>query len=313
MKRVLIVGDSILDVYRDCSFKKECPDAPGVSAGIENYTEDRLGGAANVAANLLSLSDDVFVTLAAVLDKRTCDCILDRLSKDDLKRLSFSNNASNDHSIVKERIFLDGKFIVRVDNVRQVAPIWSKLVFRQVKREIEANRPDLIIVSDYGGGSINQECLDLLLEHRDILLIDTKEPDLSRFGTVDQKSLLIKLNEEEWKAALQRHHSPEQFFNFMVVTRGRDGAILYTHRMNERNAASSTSRLSISGHVVEQIDPCGCGDTFMAGLVSAMLAGSDLFDSVRFANCAAATVVSQPRTVVADYSSVTTLFGKEIV
>lgn len=311
MKKVLIVGDSILDVYRDCSFKKECPDAPGVPAGIQNSIELRAGGAANVAANLLSLSLDVSIDLAGMVDCRLLHPLGLRVP---LERLSISHidrNVADHQGIVKERIIVDGKMLVRVDNRSSVDNSLAESVCRYVQQRLLEEQYDLIILSDYGAGTVNGKCLDLLLEHRDILLIDTKEPDLSRFGSIGQKALLIKLNEQEWKAALGRHHSPEQFFDFMVVTRGSDGAMLYSHRLSESQGASITRTFSIPGHDVPQVDVCGCGDTFLAGLASSMLSGRDIFDSLRFANCAAATVVSRPRTCIADLTATLELFGRK--
>lgn len=310
MKHVLVVGDSILDVYRDCSFKKECPDAPGVPAVIQNSIEDRPGGAANVAANLLSLSPDTVVELIGVVGGRV-ERSLRGFGWGD--RLVLPVTFGDQLSIVKERTVVDGRTVVRVDSLKEVAQDQAAVVFSLVQEALRHRIPDLIILSDYGAGTVNKQCLDLLLEHRDILLIDTKEPDLSTFRSPEKRSLLVKLNEAEWCAALRRYHSPEEFFDFLVVTRGSAGAFLYIHRESGVGSSASCTRVfSVHGLDVPQVDVCGCGDTFMAGLAACMLTGRDMFDSLRFANCAAASVVSRPRTCVADRSTVIDMFGKEI-
>jgi sugar/nucleoside kinase (ribokinase family) len=163
--------------------------------------------------------------------------------------------------------------------------------------------------SDYGAGTVGRNSLAMLLDHRDKLLVDTKLEDLSVFGAGRRRTLLAKLNDVEWRAAKAIHHSPEEFFNFLVVTRGELGAALMVRPAPDQAGRSVCETVVARAHSVAVADVCGCGDTFLAGLAAAMADGRDPYTAVQFANAAAATVVSQPRTAVADLNNVLGLLG----
>lgn len=140
---------------------------------------------------------------------------------------------------------------------------------------------------------------------RDRLLVDTKIKDLSIFdGT-----LLAKLNHDEWIEAVLTEPAPERFFSMLVVTDGGAGAKLFLRSpIDDRRSVTHT--LEVRGHRVNVVDVCGCGDTFLAGLCAMMLKNPDPFTAVQFANAAAATVVTKPRTAVADRDLALKLVGR---
>ena len=304
MKRVLVIGDAILDVYRECSFKKECPDAPGVRAVVQNAIDDRPGGAANVAVNLAALAPTVQVDLiAAVSSKmRTAIRCISGAHVD-------LHHATQVHSgIVKERIIVDGSFTIRVDNTATISAHEAECVEESLRSYLLQHSPELIVLSDYASGTVSADAMELLMLYQDRLLVDTKMTDLSFFSRDGSRTLLAKLNESEWRAAATRYHSPEEFFRFMVVTCGGNGATLTTQeRFGSRSVRQS---LPVLPHEVPVADVCGCGDTFLAGLAAAMVYGHDPYTALQFANAAAATVVSKPRTEVADLGAALKLIGR---
>lgn len=305
MKKVLVVGDAILDVYRECSFKKECPDAPGVRAVVEHTIDVRAGGAANVAVNLAALAPNVQVDLVSILSSR----LAQEIKRVSAGRVRLVSSLPVDECLTKERVLVDGSMAIRVDNFAHFDDYHSGHLHDYLEAHLRCERPDLILLSDYGAGSVGRKSLDLLLEHRDRLLVDTKMHDLSTFGSRGSRTLLVKLNGEEWRQALSTHHSPEQFFEYMVVTKGENGAELITQRPGMNSNVTVRRTFSVSAHDVPALDVCGCGDTFLAGLAAALLSGKDAFDSMRFANAAAAAVVSTSRTAVADLGATLQMLG----
>lgn len=304
MKRVLVIGDAILDVYRECSFKKECPDAPGVRAVVQNSVDERAGGAANVAVNLAALAPDIQVDLIAAISGQLRSAI---------KCLAGGhvdlNHAVQVYSgLIKERVIVDEEFAIRVDNAHAVTSHEAMCVEENLDRYLSEHTPDLIVLSDYDGGTITQASFDRLLGYRDRLLVDTKRTGLSVFAQDGKRTLLVKLNEAEWKAAVRLHHSPEEFFSFMIVTRGDIGADLVINQ--QAGCRSLTRRLHVASHPVAVADVCGCGDTFLAGLAAGIAAGHDMYTAMQFANAAASTVVSKPRTEVADLEAALKLIGR---
>lgn len=307
MKRVLVIGDVIADVYRECVFKKMCPDAPEAQALIEIDRETRPGGAANVAVNVASLAPDIAVDLIGLIDQELSEAIAACGHRVDVGPCvhAWSRNGA----LRKERVVLGGRTVVRVDSPGSVCERDATRVASALRLYLSVRTPDLIVLSDYAAGTVGAECLSLLLEHRERLLVDTKLSDLSVFGSGGRRTLLAKLNEGEWEAALQVHHSPEEHFAFLVVTRGPCGADLIFRRTGERLGSSVCQSMRIREHAVDEVDVCGCGDTFIAGLAAAMAHGRDAYSAVQFANAAAATVVSMPRTAVAVLGATVGLLG----
>jgi bifunctional ADP-heptose synthase (sugar kinase/adenylyltransferase) len=211
----------------------------------------------------------------------------------------------------KERIFCDGQLVVRIDNRSRVTRYTREMVGHGLRSYLSHCSPELVVMADYDGGALYGEGrsddgnLQVLLSMRDRLLVDTKLTDLSVFdGT-----LLAKLNEREWEAVIRTEATPERFFSFLVVTHGAAGAELIMRRSTGPKS-STTHSLRTKACPVEAVDVCGCGDTFLAGLAAMMLRNPDPFTALQFANAAASTVVSRPRTEIADRDMTLRIVGR---
>lgn len=307
MRRVLVIGDIIADVYRDCIFKKMCPDAPDVQAIVEHSRDLRPGGAANVAVNLAALAPDIRVSLIGEIDAETARTVK-QLSRNrvDMKHCVFVDPGS---CAVKERLMLDGKMLLRVDNRLKTDTFVGELIEEKLREYLAENDPDLVVMSDYAGGTINQVTLGMLLSMRDRLLVDTKLTDLSVFGSGDQKTLLIKLNQSEWESVVRTEAAPERFFESLIVTHGSEGSTLMMRKDMGSKSVTHTMKTAAYDVSGKAIDVCGCGDTFLAGLAASLIRTDDAFTAVQFANAASATVVTRPRTSVADLGQTQRLLG----
>jgi D-beta-D-heptose 7-phosphate kinase/D-beta-D-heptose 1-phosphate adenosyltransferase len=306
VKKVLVIGDVIADKYRECFLKKMCPDATNVMALVEHSVDIRAGGAANVAVNLAALAADAQITLIGAVDVP-----LARVIKwTSRNRVDMSNCSFEDEALTKERVMLGDQMIVRVDNAVTVTPLTAEHIEEGLKAYLADNDPDLVVLSDYGARSISPGSMDILLDMRERLLVDTKLTDLSVFGSGGRKTRLVKLNYDEWKNVTAYEAAPEKFFSALITTRGQSGAYLSVRR-EVTDGKSVTHTLRVKGHHVEAVDVCGCGDTFLAGLAASLLTSDDEFTATQFANAAASTVVTKPRTAVADLGLTLKLLGRE--
>lgn len=305
MKRVLVVGDAISDVYRAFNYRKQCPDSPKTPVGIESGCVVRAGGAANVALNLVALSHQGYlVDFVSVMDD-DCARVVKRHSRN-LINLYYTLVVSPDESIRKERILLDGNMIARLDN-RTTIDSSNAIGIEEILQEyLRNNRPDLIVLSDYNCGVLTDRVIELLRPHFDRLIIDTKRVDLSVFSG----SLLVKLNAQEYGRVLETEGIPEQYFRFFVVTRGALGARLIIRNEMEGNT-TVVNTINIRAQPVDAVDVCGCGDTFLAGIAAGLLRFDDPFEAISFANAAAATVVTQPKTAIADLDKALEMIGRK--
>ncbi len=288
--RVLIIGDAIKDVYTDCIFKKNCPDAPTVGAYTLNSDESRPGGAANVALNLAALSGlDSSIDLICALDVAQARSI----KSISMSRVSIERCLLVDEMITKERLMLDGEFTARIDRRSMVEHTVARDILCLLKLYLHDHTPDLVILSEYAGGTVDSKVLELLLTMRDRLIVDTKRTDLSQF----EGSLLLKLNESELNNVLLHDAIPERFFKAMIVTRGAAGSRVIKRLMTSNNAAT-THTVHIPSRKTDVIDVCGCGDTYVAGLVTSLLKDGDIINAAEFATAAAAVAVSRRRTAI---------------
>lgn len=306
MKKVLVIGDIIADAYQQCKFRKHDPSV-GRPAIVQQSLEVRPGGAANVAANLCALSPDVRITLIGEIDSQL-GRILKRTTANRID-LSYAQ-ITDEMRLTKTRVYQDGQMVVRIDRADCVTSYTAELVDRLLRNYLAENDPDLILLSDYGHGTINEQALGSLLNGRDFrerLMVDTKRVDLQIF----EGSLLCKLNQLEWNEVTKKEAAPERFFKYLVVTLGPNGALLQVRRALSPKH-TQTDRAHFAPHEVKIVDVCGCGDTFLAGLASSMLKNGDPFTAVQFANAAAATVVSQWGTSVASREEALRLCGLEI-
>ena len=307
MKRVLVIGDCIADVYHECTFKKMCPDDPTVEAIVRSHYGKSVhaGGAANVALNIAALVPDAIVDLIGLVPYEIKP-VIETVGNGHIstKFASLSYGPTN----VKERFIVKGVTKLRVDS-----PIGygsDHIVEINLVAYLRDHRPDLIVLSDYDHGAIGAGVIRQLLPYRDRLLVDTKMTDLSVFGSGGDRTKLLKINNAEWSAALLVDPAPERFFEAMIVTKGKNGADIRIHSELPNGRGSMTHWSSVYAVDVPTVDVCGCGDTFLAGVAASLLDVDDPFIAAAFASAAAATVVTQPRTAIANLNETLKILGR---
>ena len=111
-KRVLVVGDAMIDAYMWGEVNRMSPEAPVPIVEISKR-ESRLGGAANVALNIQSLGANP-VLFCAIGDDHYADLFLDLMKKQNLPTNGVQKISSRS-TTVKTRIISDNKHVLRVD------------------------------------------------------------------------------------------------------------------------------------------------------------------------------------------------------
>ena len=309
MKRILVIGDAISDLYLDYSYKKQCPDDPAVPAYVLQNIQVVAGGAANVAVNLSALLPEGYrVDLISVIDTKTAATLDDSA----VEHCVF---VPRRRALIKERVKVDWGPLVRLDNRSTFEKDDVDKVHTRVKNYLAEVDPELVLISDYAGGVLTDDLISILRPFAHKCLVDTKRVDMADFNGF----LLAKVNSLEYSQILSRDPFPERYFKFFVVTRGEMGARILSYRNYDSSAhlspchlaSSISSTTSIPGQSVEAVDACGCGDTFLAGLAAGWVRfKGDPFESVAFANSAAATVVTQPKVAIADIKKTLEMIGR---
>src|SRR5690625_808584 len=146
-KKIVVLGDVMIDAYMWGSVKRVSPEAP---VPIVNLTkqEDRLGGAANVVLNLVSLGAEV--TIASVVgDDKEATTLLELLEKD--KILTTGVLQSKDRiTTVKTRVLGNYQQLLRIDQ-EQTDDIHSADENRLLKNveKLFQKEQEAIIQQDY--------------------------------------------------------------------------------------------------------------------------------------------------------------------
>ena len=292
--RVLIVGDLILDRYVEGNAVKVSPEAPVLV--FESLSQSfRLGGAANVAANIVSLGGKAAV-LGVVGEDTGAEQLRDMMQEQGLET-GFVLTDPTRPTIRKTRYVSKTHQVLRVDEERR-DPIGGDAL-RQACAQVRKELPGFqgVILSDYAKGMLTKELIQTVVEtaraHRIPVLVDPKGADYARYKGVT----LVTPNREEAEQAtgmkIRKDQDLDQAAQMLmetadlqaaVITLGKDG-IFFRNRAGERKHLPTEAR--------SVFDVTGAGDTVVAVLGYCLAEGVPLVESIRLANAAAGIVVGR--------------------
>lgn len=290
--RLLVVGDVMLDRYWFGDVSRISPEAPVPVVKVER-SEERPGGAANVARNAAALGAQV--SLLALVGKDEAGTSLRRLVEAEGVEASLHVDEEVT-TTVKLRVIGRQQQLLRIDFETQP----SHEVLRAKLAEFQQRLPDCdaVIFSDYGKGGLTHisEMIRLARAAGRIVLVDPKGDDYSAYAgaTVitpnrsemrevvgrwkDEADLIAKANTLRTELALQA----------LLVTRSEEGMTLFhdSGAIYEKAVAR------------EVFDVSGAGDTVIATLGVMLAHGADWARAIHVANLAAGIVVGKLGTAV---------------
>lgn len=300
-KRILVVGDLMMDRFIYGSVSRISPEAP-VPVVKVSHEKAMPGGACNVASNLLALGGNA--AMAGIIGE-------DTVGKELRQQLSNSGVAlgavveTNLHpSCVKTRIVAERQQVVRVDR-EEYLQLPNDEMSRFCKLiEKEMAQADGAIIEDYGKGSVQQEVVDTALAAAERTGIpvgyDPKDDHILKMegvsvvtpnrkeafgsaGIAESEPLdnpledlplleVGRILEEKWKA---RH---------TLVTLGPHGMLLWNEGEDPQH---------IPTRAREVFDVSGAGDTVIATYVLALACGASYLEAAELSNFAAGVVVGK--------------------
>lgn len=174
-KKILVIGDVMLDKYRFGHASRLSPEAPVpvVNDVLLRYT---LGGAANVALNLSSLGADVYICGVVGKDVEG-DIVLNAL-KDKGVNVDGLLTVGYRPTTLKERILVDSQQVVRLDN--EVTTPVGKKDLSTIVDFIRSVESDTIIISDYEKGMVSSKLLKGIFPSETMVFVDPKK-DLKEY------------------------------------------------------------------------------------------------------------------------------------
>jgi D-beta-D-heptose 7-phosphate kinase/D-beta-D-heptose 1-phosphate adenosyltransferase len=293
-KRILVVGDLILDHYIFGEAERISPEAPVpvVCAGQEKFVG---GGALNVAINLKELGAEV--GLCGTVGDDYFGNVLLSIVKEKGIDASLVLKDPRRPTTLKTRVMAFHQQVVRVDWESKEflsLPLNSAIV-RKLKRAVK--KFEGVIIEDYGKGVINPYFIDELVhlckKHNRIITVDPKEDHFDYYQ--DVTALTPNLKEAQIAANMRIRSKEEMTFlgerimntlkpQALLITMGEEGMRLF---INDGTSAH------IPTYTVEVYDVTGAGDTVIAVFTLSLLSGGAFLEAAVIANIAAGIVVGK--------------------
>lgn len=293
-KRVVVVGDVMLDQFLYGEVERISPEAPVPVVEVKSETF-HLGGAANVVRNLSALGAQVDL-VGVIGDDAWAESVRALLSKANACSEGLVVDASRP-TAKKTRVIAQHQQVVRFDREDRSAldeEVMERLIATLAKRLEGA---DAVIVSDYGKGIICDPVMEVVRElaiARNLpVAVDPKPVNISRYRGVGVITPNAKETEQmsgfcpasdEGAMAAGKHLMEELSTRSMLVTRGENGMTLV-------EAGGGVTHIPTLAK--EVFDVSGAGDTSISVFTLAWACGAELAASACISNRAAGIVVGK--------------------
>ena len=285
--RVLVVGDVMLDRYWFGEVSRISPEAPVPVVHVKK-TEERPGGAANVARNIASLGGQA--TLLSVVGDDEPGRTLATLLEQERVTTHFHKDAALP-TTVKLRVIGRQQQLMRIDF--ETPPSREVLEDKLDDFESMVDTHDIVLLSDYGKGGLTHvtKMIYAAKRHGKRILIDPKGDDYSKY----RGATLLTPNRSEFREVMGKWRDDTDLakraeklrddlsLEALLVTRSEEGMSLFT----------ASEVLHEPTQAREVFDVSGAGDTVIATIALMLAAGADTSTAVRIANRAAGVVVGK--------------------
>jgi rfaE bifunctional protein kinase chain/domain len=287
-KKVLVLGDLMLDKYIWGNVSRISPEAP---VPVVEVKRDSLclGGAGNVAQNLSTLE--------------ACPLLVGIVGADAEGRW-IKNNVPDSHGIfidkarpttVKTRIIAHHQQVVRVDLERK-GTIPAELE-KKMLNFIRSQKYQGILISDYNKGIVNPSLIGKTLlfakEHRVPVFVD---PKVENFGLFSPVTLVTpnhfeaeKIVHHDCRTDAQVEKAGFEILSlissrYLIIKRGEQGMTVFE---------KGRTPVHIPTVAREVFDVTGAGDTVIAAAALALLVGASISEAASLSNAAAGIVVGK--------------------
>lgn len=293
-RRIMVIGDLMLDEYIWGNVERISPEAPVPVVEIKSE-RFKLGGAGNVANNLLSLGTGVSV--AAVRGNDRHGAIL----QDILRELKIPTESvlvdSRRVTTVKTRVIAHTQQVARID--REDTSLITDSLRKKIIQSFQGAIQDIdaLIISDYGKGVISRNLLSHVVPMARAkgipVCVDPKERNFPHYRNVS--AITPNVKELSFGAGIKIEGYDDIVLSarkirsllgcdMVLVTRGEHGMSLFGEDGNPTDIPTNAKAV---------FDVTGAGDTVIACFTLALAAGATPKEAAIIANVAAGIVVAE--------------------
>ena len=306
-EHVLIIGDVMIDEYVWGNAKRISPEAPVPVLEVTSQTM-RLGGAANVARNVVGLGGEA--TLIGVVGDDSHGAALTHLLKQakiDTTGIYVDGSRPTTTKTrlvarISETRLSDPQQLIRIDREAQ-QPI-NVYLQKQLLQSVLNHIPQAgaIVFEDYNKGVITETLIQTVVHkarHFHIpVVVDPKAENFWNYKDVT----LVTPNHKEAAAATNQEITDEASLlevgetileklnlQYLLITRGAEGMSLFCRSENGEPPRVD----SIPAYPCKVFDGTGAGDTVVAVLCLALAAKIDMLYAARLSNLAGSIAVEE--------------------
>lgn len=299
-KRVLVIGDVMVDAYLKGKVNRMSPEAPVPVVDLFEKDE-RIGGAGNVALNLAALGASPIIcsVIGADLEgERLIQLFKDaRISTDGIYA------SSNRRTTVKTRVLSNNQQLLRIDSedTNLINETEEAQLLKQISSVLE-NGIDGIIFEDYNKGvltpSLIASVLSLAKEQQIPTTVDPKKDHFFEY----KGCTLFKPNLKELKEGLQVDFDfagdQNAFLSAVSDLQARLGNSISFITLSEHGVFIQEDQpVFIPAHLRNIADVSGAGDTVIAVATLCLISGAEIHTIAAIANIAGGLVCEQPGVV----------------
>ena len=292
-KRILVIGDVMMDVYYKGDVNRISPEAP-VPVFMKKSERSVLGGAANVAANLIAANQQVSMMAIVGYDSIGAEIIRK------LKAAAIDTRfviRTKRHTTAKIRFIANNnQQVMRLDeeDTFSITTAECKRFLHELKDEI--GKFDLVIVSDYLKGlftyDFTQGVIKIAKEGGIRVFVDVKGSNVDKY----KGAYLLKPNQRELHevTGLPVETEEEVIFASQELRRNSECQfVLTTCGAKGMRLVGENDIFVVHSVGKEVFDVTGAGDTTISYLCACAANNMDLKRAVEIANCAAGLQVAK--------------------
>lgn len=291
-KKILVVGDIMIDEYLSGKVTRLSPEAPVPIIEIDDEVT-RFGGAANVAFNIKELGCHP-ILMGIIGQDRYAEILKDLMKKHDIE--SAILQLQSRPTTVKTRIIGDNQHIARVDReqVSYISVDEQKLLMQ--KTNLVIDEVDAVILEDYNKGVLHKKLIEFIVKqctHKNIpVFVDPKFENFMAYRNVT----VFKPNVKETQQALARNFNTEtdvEQAGFELLQKLNCNSVLLTRGPKGLSLFEKKEVTHFPTQARKVADVSGAGDTVISTLAAAYVGGASNQEAAVMANIAAGVVVEE--------------------
>lgn len=287
-KNILIVGDVMLDSYIFGVVDRISPEAPVPIVNI-SQKQYKLGGAANVAANIKALGGNPILCSVVGEDVKS-EIFFSELKKlkiDSTNIIQSKNRITTD----KTRIIGNNHQMLRIDDeiITELDFDDKNLLLSSISTILKTRKIDCVLLQDYDKGVLCDEIISMIITKANNLkipiIVDPKKRNFSYYTNITlfkpnfkefREGLNITNNNKLESLQLGANKLHQRGIEIVVVTLSEDGIFLSYNNGEISKIIHPKSKISV-------VDVSGAGDTVFS-IISMLINDTNIEDVIKIAN-----------------------------